>query len=888
MTLVQKEKRTPGYYVRLLTTNRFTIFTALCMIAGFLIILPYELNGCSLICKGDASVQHYPALAYYGEYLRGIIRTLVTEHRLEIPAWDMNIGYGGDIVTTLHYYCLGDPLTLISAFFTENHTELCYNLLVIARLYLAGIAMLCYCRHRGTAGYSSVAGALVYCFCGYAIAPGIFHPFFSTPLIYFPLILWGSELLFEKKTPFVFIMSVAFSLLSNFYFFYMQVIFVVLYVLLRYIPFYGKIRIKEFFGVMLKFASCSVIGMLIAMPVFLPNIISLLQSDRISVERIIPMFYPDNYYLALPEGIVSEFGNYYVYLSISAVAVVALFAMFSRFKKENISLLIAVTALLGFLLLPKVGSAFNGFNYVTNRWVWALAFVFGYITAKIMPAAEEFKLKNIAGVLGCTAGFFLLCYIPDKELSDQTLIFFAVAVISIVLIALVSKNIIPKKLFSSAIVILVGVTVCVNGYYHASPDEANWVGNSMKSGAAYTRYFRSVVADVDKLPNDVEGRYDSAKGQTDYNTALIHDTAGTGFYFSTINPGTAQFQRAQMLNSSTDQQFRNLDGRSYLAAALAVSYFITKDDSAHPWPYGYDIKESDKVYSSESTLPLVYVFDSVYTPSEDMTVTQRQQMLIQAAMTDADTDLPEAVPEFTDYNVDFVIKDTENMTVTENGFVIDKTDAKMTLEFDSVENSELYCIFEGIDFVPADSSTETKVEFSSGKIKQTLQYKTPLDNYTSDRRDFLVNLSYVEGSRTQITVKFKNPGEFTFDSFRVCAQPMETFAMQVNRLANSGVSDIDVDGDVITFSANRKDAGIACIAVPYQNGWSVTVNGKATEVLNIQDGLCGVYLDEGESVVVLEYENPVADISIILFSAGVVFMVTAVVINLKIRKKNEE
>jgi uncharacterized membrane protein YfhO len=888
MTLVQKEKRTLGYYVRRLTANRFSIFTVLCLITGVFVLLEYKLNGTGLICKGDAVVQHYPALAYYGEFLREIIRTLVTEHRLVIPAWDMNIGYGGEIVTTLHYYCLGDPLTLISVFFSEKDTELCYSLLVIIRIYLAGIAMLCYCRHRGTAVYSSVAGAIAYSFCGYAVSAGIFHPFFATPLVYFPLLLWGAELIFEKKTPFVFIASVALSLLSNFYFFYMQVIFVVLYVLLRYIPIYGKIRIKEFISVMMRFFIFAVAGMLVAMPVFLPNIISLLQSDRVSVDRIIPLFYPDSYYEALPEGIVSVFGSYYVYLSISAVAVVALFTMLSKFRKENIPLIIAVTVLLSFLLLPRVGSVFNGFNYVTNRWVWAIAFVFGYITAKIMPVAENLKFRNVLGIIGCTAGFFLLCYLPDRKLSDQTVISLVIAVISIVFITLVSIRLIPKKVFRAVIVLLVVVTVSVNGYYQASPDHGNLVGVNLATGDTYKRYFDSVVSEVDKLPNDAEGRYDSARGLTDYNTALLYDIGGTGFYFSTINPGTAQFQRAQMLNISTDQQFHNIDGRSYLEAALSVSYYVTKENSAHPWPYGYDIKEADQIYSSETSLPLVYVFDSVYTPAENMTVTQRQQMLLQAAMTDEKTDLPEAEPEFTDYNVNFTVKNTENMTFTDNGFIVGQKDAKMTLEFESVRNSELYCIFEGLEFAPADTSTETRIEFASAKVRQTLQYKTPLNNYTTNRQDFLVNLGYNKDGRTEITIKFKNPGEFTFDKFYVSAQPMDDFAMYVNRLANSGVSDINVNKDVITFSANRNQAGVACVSVPYQDGWTATVNGEKAEVFRIQDGLCGVYLAQGESEVVLEYKNPVSTVSFILFFAGIALTATAVVVNLKTRKKNEE
>ena len=41
--------------------------------------------------------------------------------------WDMNIGYGSDILTTLHYYVIGDPLTLLSVFVPAEHTETLYE-----------------------------------------------------------------------------------------------------------------------------------------------------------------------------------------------------------------------------------------------------------------------------------------------------------------------------------------------------------------------------------------------------------------------------------------------------------------------------------------------------------------------------------------------------------------------------------------------------------------------------------------------------------------------------------------------------------------------------------------------------------------------------------------
>ena len=95
----------------------------------------FYLNGKSLIWSHDGVPQHLNSLAYYGRYLRKILHTLFIEHKLSIPMWDLNIGYGSDILTTLHYYVIGDPLTLLSVFFKSSQTG-CIH----------GIYDLCFCR----------------------------------------------------------------------------------------------------------------------------------------------------------------------------------------------------------------------------------------------------------------------------------------------------------------------------------------------------------------------------------------------------------------------------------------------------------------------------------------------------------------------------------------------------------------------------------------------------------------------------------------------------------------------------------------------------------------------------------------------------------------------
>ena len=71
----------------------------------------------------DGVPQHLNSLAYYGRYLRQVLYTLFIEHKLSLPLWDMHIGYGSDILTTLHYYVIGDPLTLLAVFVPESHKQ---------------------------------------------------------------------------------------------------------------------------------------------------------------------------------------------------------------------------------------------------------------------------------------------------------------------------------------------------------------------------------------------------------------------------------------------------------------------------------------------------------------------------------------------------------------------------------------------------------------------------------------------------------------------------------------------------------------------------------------------------------------------------------------------
>ena len=171
---------------------------------ALILYLFFYLNGKSLIWSHDGVPQHLNSLAYYGEYLREILRQLFIEHKLEIPMWDMHIGYGSDILTTLHYYVIGDPLTLLSVFVPVDKTEYLYEFLIFFRIYLAGITFSSYCFYHKNSKQATLLGALIYIFAGWTIYASMKHPYFANPMIYLPLILLGIDKIYRREKPYLF------------------------------------------------------------------------------------------------------------------------------------------------------------------------------------------------------------------------------------------------------------------------------------------------------------------------------------------------------------------------------------------------------------------------------------------------------------------------------------------------------------------------------------------------------------------------------------------------------------------------------------------------------------------------------------------------------------
>ncbi len=191
---------------------------------AFIMYSLFLFYGKSFIALGnDSLTQHYNNLAYYGRWLREILSNFFVKHTYSIPEFDLSIGLGRNVPTSLNYEVLGEPFTILSVFFTPEKTETLYNLLVVARLYFADIVFCWYCLYHKYHISQILPGAMIYVFSFYTVEATSGHSYFIMPLIYMPLIFLGIDKIYEEQKPLLFIFSCAIAAIDNFYFFYIYV-----------------------------------------------------------------------------------------------------------------------------------------------------------------------------------------------------------------------------------------------------------------------------------------------------------------------------------------------------------------------------------------------------------------------------------------------------------------------------------------------------------------------------------------------------------------------------------------------------------------------------------------------------------------------------------------
>ena len=120
----------------------FLLYTGGFLAAAILMLLIFRKENASFTKMADGVAQHYAVLMWIRNTLRQFLHG-----NFALPMVDFSVGQGFDVIGTLNYYGVGDPVNLLTVFFADNHLDQMYMFLILFRMYLSGLTFFLLLQH---------------------------------------------------------------------------------------------------------------------------------------------------------------------------------------------------------------------------------------------------------------------------------------------------------------------------------------------------------------------------------------------------------------------------------------------------------------------------------------------------------------------------------------------------------------------------------------------------------------------------------------------------------------------------------------------------------------------------------------------------------------------
>lgn len=865
----------------------YGVYTLMFLLMCIVAFLPFFTEGKSFVWgEGveDGLSQHFSALAYYGEALREFFRNLLAGHP-KLVMWDMSLGYGADILSTLNYYAIGDPLNLLYRFVSPKNTETMYDFMILLRMYLAGITFIMYARKMKKRSYGTVIGALVYVFSGFCFRLGLRHPFFINPMIYFPLLCLGIEKIYQRERPYVFIFAVCVSAMSNYYFLYMLTIFAVIYAWIRFYKYTEENKMKNFFLTILKFGMYYTLGIAMAAVILLPSVIGFLGNGRYGngVDWKSLIVYPGKYYLLFIENFIG-YGNMGSntnagYLPI--VGIVVLFTLFSqrmKHKKYRVAFIASIIA----LILPIFGYAFNGFSYANNRWAFALSFIVALLTAEMYPRLFVMSKRQQIGIGAGIIIYTVFCIIVNasgEEILKNKGIMAACGLIAVFYILLLIFQRLgydtQKRIVRVSMAILLLISVGVHGYYRFDPKGYAYTQEFMDQGQAYRTLKEDNIRMLSKV-NDPSVYRVHAEGYRYKNYGLInHLNTISGYYSITAKCVTDTIKGYDTLGMQYADKYKGVDQRLGLLSLAGVKYItvahnsqVAKDVSSKgDVPYGVE-KQSKKgnitLYKNKYALPFAYAYDSYMTEQqyEQLNGIGKEQAMLAQIILDqhpADKEIQ--------HNEQRNAPDIQTISLPETRISSPKGKKYADITVSVEKDKETYLYFKNLvyhgkkngddNFILTGRKGTKGILVTQNDIQQKIHIQSTFNPYYFGRKDYIVKINHqTSKAKEKVRLNFLSPGEYEFDDISLITVPKKDVLARLKERKKNSMKQIQYEGNHFRGVYHAKKDQILCVTIPYSKGWKATVNGKRAKIYKANGMFMGIVMKKGTQSVKLDYETP--------------------------------
>lgn len=840
---------------------------AMLLIYFFVGITPF---GEKSILSIDLRNQYIHYLSYLKEIIKG-------KHDI---FYTFSKTIGGDMAGFSAYYLMS-PLNLLLMLFPRDALQYGVELITLVKLGLCGLSFYLFLKPRG-ADWESLIFSTGYALMAYNIAYQI-DIMWLDAVVLLPLVVWGIHRIFEKRSPFLYLVSLFFSIMFNYYIGYMVCIFSALYFLTLF--FLGEKREKSRSrSILVNYLASSLLSGGLAMFLLLP-VLKSLQGGKSSFDLSALVLrrnfhlgrFPVKLFIGSFDYKQIKAGFPLIYCGFVCLFFVGIF-FFGRSvaRREKLRLGILLTCLIASFYLRALNLIWHGFNapvWFPYRYSFLFSFLLLFSGWEGFCAAKRCSGKRLALIF---AGIALLLsavavqmymrdydYMSGGQYIGSILVLLATGVVFLFCM---------KKHRSTATLFLLALCVCelcVNGTIMLSrlPRAEN---SQYSEFVQRTEPAVQYVKDMDDSFYRMEKTYSLTR-----NDPMLFDYRGLSHYSSTEKQLVKYFMgRLGFRDYEIWAEYGK--GSTYAADSLLGVKYVLSDDPKDIVPYPLlDTVGDIRICRNPCALPLGFCTDEAVTQWDiyDPHVFETQNKLWASMCPEDGRDIFVEEPA-----VDVSLENAEQKLDDPCIYsVIDPSQsASVTYTFTAVDENPVFVYFD------TDELHRVKLSVNG----------EPRGTYFHRERHDVVRLGAFERGQ-KVEVKLRLLDEYVkIDDAWFYYQDMDVFEDYFEELNDEPFEiekahDSYICGTVENHSGRRQRL---LFTIPCENGWHVYIDGQRVPTAPGAGIFLTTEISEGAHRVELRYVPPGLKKGLLVSVGSLALLVCWIILRKRARRarKNAE
>jgi len=854
-------KKPKSKFGKFLDEHIYILLAFIC--SAFLMMLVYYCFdvipfGIKTVLRMDLFHQYGPLFAEFVDRLKGF--------KSFVYSW--NTGGGGAFLGNYYNYLSSPVGDLIALFAGHNNIPEAIGVMVLVKNALASSTLAYYLKKSMKKNdFTITAFGIMYSFCGFFIAY-YWNIMWIDAMYILPLAVLGIEKIIDERKCKLYTLALAFAFFSSYYMAYMLCIFAVVYFLVYFFSNYstkdsiiaekneGKTIVESLKNIYnnrflhsgVSFAISSVLGVGLVAFALIPTYLCLKTCSATSGTFPDEISYYNNIFdfianhIASVEPTIRSSGDTVlpnVYCGMLSVILIPLYAFCNNINyKEKI----AHVVLLAFFF---VGFNVNYANYIFHamhfpndlpyRFSFLYCFVLVTMAFKVLINIKSISTKAI---VGSGMGVLLFIALAQKtemaNISDNT-VYISIAFTAIYVVVL---SLMKKKEFAQSTIALL-LMCCVFAEAAVSNTDHFKITQEKPNFVSGYSDFRTLKGKLDELSDEKFYRMELSYINTLMDASWFNYN-GVSVFSSMAYELSANLQDNLGMDSNYINSYVYHPQTPIYNAMMSLKYIVKNDE------YKVNEKLLEQVttcgkfeaYENKYNLPLAYMVDKYITDwdysLENPFDVQNDYWYKATGVNDV---LKPVYPS--DYSADNISESYIDLEDTSIGMykTISDEAAELVLNYTITESQNVYVYFEGSGVSEINVFTQNDVDLTQ-----------------SVDEAYILDCGYLQAGEI-LTVKI--PVEADEDTGMVecyvTGLDMEAFEAGYEILSQNGMTITDFDETDIKGTVTAPADKILYTSINYDEGWTVTVDGKNAETVKIGDALLGVKLSEGEHTIEFKY-----------------------------------